>query len=272
MITTVVLAGGGIRGILQLGCLYYLYKNNYLSNTTTYCGTSIGSITCYALILGYTPINILSYICCNKPIQGFEFNIFSLLTNFGLFNWELIEVHLRKLTLDKLDHIPTLKQLYEKYKKKLICVTYNQSKQKIEYISKDTHPELSCLIALRMSCNLPLLFHEFIYNNNIYIDGGIADNFAIGYIDSITPPEEYIIGIDLNNEVSRDPTNIIEYIQCITNIPLQIIKKLRKINSKRVKIIILKSLDISIFDYDITIIKSISLFSEGYFQTKKIFD
>jgi predicted acylesterase/phospholipase RssA len=30
-----------------------------------------------------------------------------------------------------------------------------------------------------MSSNLPLIFENFKYGNNFYIDGGVSDNFAI---------------------------------------------------------------------------------------------
>ena len=63
---TLVIAGGSSKGIVTLGALQYLYDNNIGKNINTYIGTSSGSIICFLLIIGYTPIEIIVYICTNQ--------------------------------------------------------------------------------------------------------------------------------------------------------------------------------------------------------------
>lgn len=53
MADTIVLSGGGIKGIGQLGALHYCREKGYLDmlRVNTLAGTSIGSIICLLLCL-----------------------------------------------------------------------------------------------------------------------------------------------------------------------------------------------------------------------------
>ena len=63
MYTTLVLSGGGVKGILMLGAIQYMIDNRLLEKTTTYIGTSVGAMIGYLLAIGYTPIEIVAYLC-----------------------------------------------------------------------------------------------------------------------------------------------------------------------------------------------------------------
>lgn len=278
--TCLVLSGGHIKGIYMLGALHYLQIMGYLENISIYCGTSVGSIISYFLMLGYTPANILMYLSCNK-IDHETMNLLSLIKKLGLYNFDIIDTHLKILTLNKLSHIPTLQQLYDITKKKLICITYNQTTQKTLYISYETHPNLSVLTALRMSSNMPFVFEEFVYNDNVYIDGGITDNFGIKYMDHLLEPHHNILGIeiDFSNKKIKDDKNknelssFLSKVFLILNIPLVELYQLRKINcSNRTKIITLESEDNSYFNFDLNIKTNIEYFSSGYRQAKIIYE
>lgn len=275
-----VLSGGHIKGIYMLGALHYLKIMGYIENISIYCGTSVGSIIAYFLILGYTPANILMYLSCNK-IDHENMNLLSLIKKMGLYNFDIINTHLEILTLNKLSYIPTLQQLYDITKKKLICITYNQTIQKTLYISHETHPNLSVLIALRMSSNMPFVFEEFSYNGNIYIDGGITDNFGIKYMDQLLDPNHNILGIEIdfnttkisNNDNKNNLSNFLSNLVLILNIPLVELYKLRKLHcSNRTKIITLESKNNSHFNFDLNIKTNIEYFSSGYKQTKIVYE
>jgi len=66
---TVVLSGGGTKGLLILGALQYYYEKSYynMDEVVTYCGTSIGSVISLLLICGYPPLDIFTeiYKTCN---------------------------------------------------------------------------------------------------------------------------------------------------------------------------------------------------------------
>ena len=63
---TLVLSGGSSKGILILGALQYAYDNFLLNNIDIYVGTSCGAIIGYLLAIGYTPLEIIVYICSNQ--------------------------------------------------------------------------------------------------------------------------------------------------------------------------------------------------------------
>ena len=73
----------------------------------------------------------------------------------------------------------TLEDIYNKYSLELVLCTYNYSLRKKEYISYKNYPKIPSLIAIRMSCNLPLIFDRFKYMGCYFIDGGIVDNFPL---------------------------------------------------------------------------------------------
>jgi len=226
----IVLSGGALKGFNILGGLHYYYENNLTNNIENYIGTSIGSIICYLLIIGYTPIEILNECIMldfnNIVDTNININkINNLINNFGLLNFEnLLNNILIKLNEKKFTYIPSLLELYEITGKSLTICTYNLSKLQVEYINKDTDPHLSCLHAIKMSCNIPLIFDKCIYNNYLYIDGAYYDNFPIKYaIDNLNYfNENEILGICIKNNLKftkLNDINFMNYIKLILHIP-----------------------------------------------------
>ena len=146
---TIVIAGGSSKGILTLGALQYAYDNFILKKINTYIGTSSGSIICFLLLIGYTPIEIIVYLCTHQLLEKLQhFNIVAMLNGNGALSFSNIYEQLEKMTIDKLGYLPTFEDIYNNFKKKIICVTYNITDDKTEYISYETYPQLPCLIAL----------------------------------------------------------------------------------------------------------------------------
>ena len=67
---TLVLSGGGLKGIAILGLLQKLYKTGKLNNFDKFIGTSVGSIISLLLSIGYTPLEI--YEMYNKINYDFS--------------------------------------------------------------------------------------------------------------------------------------------------------------------------------------------------------
>ncbi len=184
---TLVMSGGGTKGFCTLGALQYMQDNNIITSASikNYVGTSIGSIISYFVAIGYTPIEIVVYLCSNNVFESLLNNFSSLFEMSGIYKYSLITKHCENMTLAKIDYIPTLKQLYDNFGKKLYVCTYNLTQHKREYISYVNYPDMSCLDAIRLSSNIPFVFDECIYNGNEYIDGGVIDNFPTSLLQSI---------------------------------------------------------------------------------------
>lgn len=203
-IKTLVLSGGAVRGISILGGLQCLHDRGMLEEVDTLIGTSIGSVILYLYIIGYSPVEVMVTLCKKGFIEKLvEIDVSQLFSpQFAVAGFHRIQEFLETQTVEKIGHYVTLSQLKEQTGKTLVCSTFNLSARKMEYLSPQTHPDLPCITALRMSCSLPLLFPPFAYNGSLFVDGGIVDDFPLSQID-----EEYgaaigICVVDLNINVS----------------------------------------------------------------------
>lgn len=271
---TIVLSGGSTKGIMTLGALQYATDNYLLTHVVNYIGTSCGAMICYLLAIGYTPIEIIVYICTNQLLERLQhFNVVSMLNGTGASSFASIHELFEKITIAKVGRLLTLKDIKEIFNKNLICVTYNLNTKKTEYLTAETHPDLPCLTAIRMSANLPLIFEKYHYNNGIYIDGGLTDNFAIDYGDKIGK-KTLGIALGTNEEFNNgDNENIIEYIYKLMSIPIDqsVSLKIRNV-SKKCDIIYLDYPKLKIFNFNIDAKTKLEMFSKGYQDMKNHFE
>ena len=272
---TLVIAGGSSKGIVNLGALQYLYDNNIGKNINTYIGTSSGSIICFLLIIGYTPIEIIVYICTNQLFEKLHhFNIVAMLNGNGAISFSNIYEQIEKMTIDKLGFLPTFEDIKNKFNKNLICTTYNLTDSKTEYLSCENNPNLPCLIALKMSANLPLIFETYKYGNKLYIDGGISDNFAIDIGDQLGSKILGLLISSDNESFSNEPDmNILEYIYKLIFIPISQSTEYKIKNvSDKCTIIKLDYDKLKFFNFNINSKEKLDIFSSGYDQIKKHFE
>ena len=270
---TLVLSGGAMKGILVIGALQYAFDENLLNDVQTYVGTSAGAVICFLLIIGYTPREIMVTLCTNRIMEKLQnFNVVSMINGLGAASFAGLQEHLEKMTITKIGYLPTLAYLHEKFKKKLICCTYNLSKSSTEYLSYENHPELPCLIALRMSSNLPLIFEKYNYNDSFYIDGGLADNFPIHIGDQLG---SRILGILISSQPENfnkiQDMDIMEYIYNLMSIPSNEITLLKnRLVTEKSTIVTLSYENIKIFNFAIDSKTKLEMFSSGYQQCKQI--
>lgn len=273
------MSGGGTKGFCTLGALQYMQDNNIIinSNINCYIGTSVGSIISYFLAIGYTPIEIVVYLCSNNVLESFLNNFSNILGFTGIYDYSMITKHCEIMTLSKIGYIPTLKELYENLGKKLIVCTYNLTKHIREYISYDNYPNLSCLDAIRMSSNIPFIFNECIHNGDEYIDGGIIDNFPVVITEneSLNPIGIYLDDLENKNK-DEDKDNESKYYKI-----LKLINKMYNIimipckekkNNINIDVIHINVENLKIYNFSITHTKKLELFSYGYNCAKYYFD
>jgi len=269
---TLVLAGGSSKGFMTLGALQYAFDNYLLKNITTYIGCSAGAMIGYLLAIGYTPIEIVVYICCNQLMEKMvHFNIVAMINKQGASSYNAINETFEKMTINKIGFYPTLKDLKDKFGKTLICSTYNLTEQKNEYLSYENYPNLPCITAIRMSSNLPLIFENFKYGNSLYVDGGVCDNFPIDLGDRIG---KKILGIFINSD-PKDSTNIndigiLEFIYLLMFVPVSQIQEFKIKNvSDKTKVVRLINNKFKFFHFDLSSKDKLDLFSYGYEVMKK---
>lgn len=271
---TIVLPGGSIKGLFILGALQYCYDNFLLTNVQNYVGTSSGAMSSFLMAIGYTPVEIITQICTNQIIERMQhFDIFAMINNLGATSFTNISEYLEKLTIDKIGYLPTFYDMKHKFNKNLVFVTYNLSKGEAEYLSYETHPTLPCLVALRMTSNLPLIFENYKYGNNFYIDGGIVDNFSIDVAQTIG---NRVLGIHIvfENFVFSTSDNVLDYIYKLIYIPIKQQQKIKLDNvcRKKCKLISLSDkTNRNMFNFSMSSVEKLDMFSVGYRQCRNAF-
>jgi predicted acylesterase/phospholipase RssA len=266
---TLVLSGGGVKGFLLLGSLQYLHDNKIITDVTNYVGVSVGAIICYLLLIGYTPIEIIVYICTRHVLEEMkQFSIINMINLDGALSYSPIQEILEKMTLDKIGKFLTLKTLRELTNKSLTCVTYNQTLKKVEYLNSDTHPDLPCLVALRMSANVPFLFEKFRYMNNCFIDGSIAEGFPILHGEKLS--KSNVIGIRIVKDEESLGEGILQELFNLLHVPMNQATEFKILNTTdKSNIISLIDSGKFMFDFNLASTEKLDMFSSGYSQTKE---
>ena len=277
--TTVVMSGGGIKGLGLLGALQFLADKNKLRHVKKYIGTSIGAIVGYLLSIGYSPIEIMVVINQHQIIEKMMngLNMMDLIHHGGALNFFILHEFLEDMTIAKIGHVLTLQQLYDEFGKHLVCCTYNYNRQECEYMDYRSHPNLPCLTALRMTSSLPFLFHPFLYEGSIYLDGAVLDNFPVSQLTE----EDVAIAIRLGQDKPTVPSmttnpfqkkgsrrqnfDLMNYILEIIYIPIENAHRYSTIHAKHKPVDMINVvLDIAVFHWNISMADKFNGFSIGY--------
>ena len=223
MYSNLVLSGGALRGIGLLGAIKYLEELDYMKYIKNYIGTSAGAIICFFIILGYKSNEIKDIIIneINTFVDlDFE-NIPNFLDDYGIDdcnkNKEILIKYLKlKTDLEDITFIDFTK----KYGLNLIITSSNLTTHKLDYFNVDNTPDMSIIHSLLITSCVPLIYKPIKYNDCIYIDGGIYNNFAIDYFKK---NKNETLGINVNSYFSRKNNNFLDY---FNNIIYSIMNKL----------------------------------------------
>lgn len=280
-INSLCLSGGSIRGFQLLGALAFVNEYTSLKDMTYLLGTSAGAMICYLLCLGYAPMEIMTSLTSSKVWDKFRTpNIMACVRGEGVYAYGPINEFLGKLTIEKIGILPTFKKLFTITGRNLRMVTFNFTENKAEILSKDTTPDLPCLVGIHMSCNVPLVFEPFKYNGNMYIDGCIDNHFPINIgiddvedkkIIAIAAQQSHPTSVDKNNEFS-----IINYALSCMHIGInanyrrnvELAESLQNVSFIHLPTV---SSGVQSFDYTIDATKKLDMFSSGYKAAKEQF-
>lgn len=228
--TKIVIAGGAIKSLSAIGSIAYLEEVNLVNNLKHFVGTSAGSIICLFMVLGYSAQEIVK--CLNENIIKDEIanvnidDFFGMIDNYGLNLGRNLEVFLSNVIFEKMKvkDVSFLDLAKHTGKDFIVCVA-NLSQEKEEFWSVDTVPHMSILKAIRTSCSLPILFTPIKHNGNLYLDGGLYNNFPIDYFTKSVSNIKDIIGINI---VSTSKQTIDSFVDYITKIFQTVINRLTK--------------------------------------------
>lgn len=206
--TTLVLSGGGIKGIAHIGALNSLERLGILKNIKTIIGTSVGSLIGTLFVAGYTPTEMLDELNELDLAKLKHLNVLKLIHSYGIDDGKKITSMLEKLFIrKKLSPKITFSELLAKTGKTLVISATCLNTRKLEYFSPETTPDMNVLFAVRMSISIPFYFIPVFYDNKIYVDGGCLSNYPIDYVKTDL---KHVIGLYLWDDVGSFPIDNIE--------------------------------------------------------------
>lgn len=221
-----VFPGGGPIIFNMLGSLHFLEKNNIwkIEDIKSIYGTSSGGIMGVIVCLKHDWQTIIDYFLERPWHEVFQFNIKSLLNCYskrGLFGKDYMTIIFKPLFESKNISLDiTMKEFYEMSGIDLHLFSFELNTFKTIDLSHSTHPDISLLKALYMSCTLPILLEPIITENECYIDGGITNNYPLYYCVEKYKNKDEILGLttsyDINNSYKiNDSSNLIDLISNI---------------------------------------------------------
>lgn len=271
---TLVLSGGSHNGLILLGGIQYLYDKQLAKNIKTFVGTSIGGVISYLLIIGYTPIEIMVYICTHNALLDNmrKINLLNITRGDAVIPFSYISSEIEKMTLEKIDTLLTLGELASRFGKSLICPTYNITTATVEYVSAETFPNLPCLTALRMTANLPFVFDNFKHGDSFYIDGALSNNFPIDIGEKLGTK---VVGLCITYDLSiKSPkADFLDYIYKLLYIPIQQAMESRIENKREnTAVINIKLENVELFNVNLDHKVKFEMFSRGYNRCKDFYE
>lgn len=184
LIKTLILSGGGVKGIAYIGVIKHLdelkERGDVKFEINEMCCVSIGSLVGLLYLIGYTYEELYTEIMSKEIDSLKNFRMKNLLEKYGMDNGKLITTWIETMMAKKgVSKDITLREIWLKYGVNFRVVVTNVNKYGIEIFDYKKNPNLKVVKAIRMSTSIPFVFCAETYNNNIYVDGGVLNNYPI---------------------------------------------------------------------------------------------
>lgn len=244
MIDTLVIAGGGLKGFSMISSVNELIKNKIikLKNIKFFYGTSVGSIICFLLSIGYSLDELECFIKqFNFKSLTNDLDIDNLFENFGLSHGSNIMATIQSLLKAKTGLLDiSFKNIYKRKNIRLNIIATNITDGIEEVFSLETNPNLSVMTAIRASIAVPIIFSPIKFNGKEYLDGGLVNNFPVNHVSS-----KNYLGITTNFK-NNSTNTLMEYIFNFIHITIKTINFKNITSSNIDRVIILEDMGIDV--------------------------
>ena len=199
-LTNLAVEGGGVKGVAYPGALQVMESNGVLPKIERVAGTSAGSIVAALIALGYTPAEMQS-LMLDLDFKQFEDG--STLGGperfFRKFGWfkgdyflEWMQCRVNERTGNPNATFADLHADPAKFND-LFVLSTDLSRRRSQVFSFETSPDLPVAEAVRASMSIPLFFEAYAIDDDLFgetgakqdlfVDGGVLDNFPIELFD-----------------------------------------------------------------------------------------
>jgi len=188
-----IFEGGGVLGTAYAGCIKILEDKNILPHIQGFAGSSIGALVATALACGASSkfLHEEVFSIDFRTLKDYSYNIitdlYHIFADYGLCHGSVLLETTRSI-LKKLagNADITFKEHYERFGKELIVTGTNLSKRRTVYFSHKNTPDMKLFIALRISASFPIIFRPVKYEEEIWLDGGMLNNYPIQCWDTMS--------------------------------------------------------------------------------------
>lgn len=212
---SIVLSGGAFKAASIIGVIKYLEERHLIKNLQRFIGTSAGAVICFLLAMGYTSSEIKAFlikVINNDTINQFHIeDICNIFDTFGIDTGEKLELIFQKALYEKTyrNDISFI-EFGKMFGKDLIVCVSNLTKEQSEFWSIDTCPYRSVILALKVSCSIPVIFPPIKVDDMMYVDGGVFNNFPISFFDNKQFKD--LIGVNIKTNSYKKHDTFLNYI------------------------------------------------------------
>ena len=201
-IETLVVSGGGMKGVASLGAVSALRKMGSLRSVKTVVGTSAGALVAAAFATDRADARLLDELCRSSRLRA-DIELHRVLSTFGLDTGANLDAWIGVVLGGRRY---TFRQLYRERGVRLVVCATNVSTRRAVYFSPESTPEMDVGLSLRMSCSIPLYFAAVPHDGELYVDGAVSDNFPLEWAARRFPG---VAGIAFKTRLT-DPTSSLE--------------------------------------------------------------
>lgn len=190
--STLILSGGSFKCVAQLGCINWLQEHGQIKSLVRLIGTSAGSVVAFLLTLRFSVDEIIASISEFLAIQRRQpfdmdtaFDVFTTLgfdTAAYIQDFLCAQWHKKYPTCAEVDM--TFLELAKLSGRDLVVCACKLPRLDPEYFCVDRTPNMSVARAIRASCSIPLLMTPVMIGGDMYIDGGLSNNFPCSYVSA----------------------------------------------------------------------------------------
>lgn len=290
-IENLVFEGGGVKGIAYVGALQALREKGILKGIKKVGGTSAGAINALLVGLNFTQDEIkeilwtLDFNSFKDDSIGLFRDVNRLMTEYGWYRGDVFKAWIENLITKKTGFIKiTFKELKGIFNfKSLYFVGTNLSTGQSEIFSHEHTPNMIVADAIRISMSIPLFFKSVKYNNSIYVDGGVLNNYPIRLFDDGEPNSETLgFRLDSKKEIAilrdgKNPTatkinDIGDYVETIMKTLLEAQQNVYLGKKDWDRTVYINTLGVGAIDFDITDEKKNELITAGKLAVERHFD
>jgi NTE family protein len=227
-------------------------RETRLTDVKEISGSSAGAILALFLAVGMSMDEIFE-TSLDLDIPTFvKIRIGSFFNKFGFVDMSPI----RKKLVDICGSDPTFEELDMKIYVSAYCLNTAET----VYFSRDTHPDMKVIDAVCMSMAVPFIFACGNYDGNLYVDGGMKEEFPLTPFLDKKPHEVACIKISMDRMFRETIDNPKQFVDVLVRSALSN----RKVYKIPIDIVEVNVGDTDVFDFSMDYEEKVRLYTMGF--------